>query len=334
MTHLEALTIGQTRLPSTAFCLLYKLLTMKLTVRQMGAMLSDTKPPFMRGIALLYLRFVHPPKKLWAWFAPLLDDTTEFSPSGPSAPTCTLGEFAKRLLLDLNYPGTILPRIPIPVHREYKKLILTASGSYRTVEPVFDADDDDGASEAGVADSSDPMRIPVGTEVRAQYYNDGKYYDAVVEEVLPNGRYRVSFVDYDGEQAEVRSQSIKLMTDRRPPSVQSRRRERRGEGGSRMHAEKKVEEAIRRQERESALAHGKDYASRPASCKATMSINEHKRRRSRSPHERRREVVKRVAAPAPTTTAPAPAAPGPPRKADVSAKQAELLAKYGDASAR
>eukprot|EP00474_Spongospora_subterranea_P009483 CRZ09941.1 hypothetical protein [Spongospora subterranea] len=313
VTHLEALTIGQTRLPSTAFCLLYKLFTLKLTVKQLGSMLSDSKPPFVRGLGLLYLRFVHPPRHLWAWFAPLLYDTTMFNAWGPNTPPISIGKFTKSLLLELQYPGILLPRIPVPVLREYKRLCLT--GADGSTEPAFKEDDDDDAIESST--------YSVGMMVRAQYYDDGKYYDAIIENILPNNRYRVAFVDYHGEQADVKCSAIKLPTERSF----------KGKTGSPKRSDRSINEEIRRQERASALAHGKDYASRPASCKATMSINEHKRRRSRSPPRREREVVKTVATKVPSPPQRSDRS-SPPRNAETSVRQAELRARYGDASSR
>ena len=87
MALAEPFSLGSSRAPSTAFCLLYKFFTMKLTVKQMTSLLMPNKSPYIRAIGFLYLRYTHPPKKLWDWFEPYVDDPQEVKPSGPTGPT-------------------------------------------------------------------------------------------------------------------------------------------------------------------------------------------------------------------------------------------------------
>ena len=44
---------------STAFCLLYKLFTLKLTRRQVNTMLNHSDSPYIRGLGIMYIRFVY-----------------------------------------------------------------------------------------------------------------------------------------------------------------------------------------------------------------------------------------------------------------------------------
>lgn len=60
-----------TRTASTAFCLLYKLFTLHVTVRQMTRMLAHSNP-FTRALGALYLRFSIPPDQLLVWLKPLI----------------------------------------------------------------------------------------------------------------------------------------------------------------------------------------------------------------------------------------------------------------------
>ncbi|KAJ1978819.1 hypothetical protein H4R33_005881 [Dimargaris cristalligena] len=62
---------------SSAFCLLYKLWTLRLTVKQINGLLNHPDSPYIRGLGLLYLRYVCKPVKLWDWFEPFLDDREE-----------------------------------------------------------------------------------------------------------------------------------------------------------------------------------------------------------------------------------------------------------------
>jgi len=75
----EPFSIGQLRLPSTAFCLLYKFFLMKLTHKQMKGLIEHADSPYIRGIGFLYLRFVVPPKH---WYEFALSDKTKFCPGG------------------------------------------------------------------------------------------------------------------------------------------------------------------------------------------------------------------------------------------------------------
>ncbi|RKP38641.1 PRP38 family-domain-containing protein [Dimargaris cristalligena] len=65
---------------SSAFCLLYKLWTLRLTVKQINGLLNHPDSPYIRGLGLLYLRYVCKPVKLWDWFEPFLDDREEIFP--------------------------------------------------------------------------------------------------------------------------------------------------------------------------------------------------------------------------------------------------------------
>ncbi|XP_058074676.1 pre-mRNA splicing factor SR-like 1 isoform X6 [Magnolia sinica] len=72
--HVEPWMTGNCRGPSTAFCLLYKFFTMKLTVKQMHGLLKHSDSPYIRAIGFLYLRYAADPKTLWGWFEPYVKD--------------------------------------------------------------------------------------------------------------------------------------------------------------------------------------------------------------------------------------------------------------------
>lgn len=50
--HVEPWMTGNCRGPSTAFCLLYKFFTMKLTVKQMHGLLKHPDSPYIRAVSL------------------------------------------------------------------------------------------------------------------------------------------------------------------------------------------------------------------------------------------------------------------------------------------
>eukprot|EP00252_Welwitschia_mirabilis_P012118 TRINITY_DN2697_c0_g1_i2.p1 TRINITY_DN2697_c0_g1~~TRINITY_DN2697_c0_g1_i2.p1 ORF type:complete len:485 (-),score=113.76 TRINITY_DN2697_c0_g1_i2:354-1808(-) len=115
--HVEPWMTGNCRGPSTAFCLLYKFFTMKLTVKQMHGLLKHPDSPYIRAIGFLYLRYVADPKTLWGWYEPYVKDEEEFSP-GSNGRMTTMGVYVRDLLLGQYYFDTLFPRIPVPVMRQ------------------------------------------------------------------------------------------------------------------------------------------------------------------------------------------------------------------------
>ncbi|GMJ01254.1 hypothetical protein HRI_003794600 [Hibiscus trionum] len=132
--HVEPWMTGNCRGPSSAFCLLYKFFTMKLTVKQMHGLLKHLDSPYIRAVGFLYLRYAADPKTLWTWFEPYIKDEEEFSP-GSSGQMTTMGVYVRDLLLGQYYFDTLFPRIPVPVLRqivsslEKMKLPTKTSGS-------------------------------------------------------------------------------------------------------------------------------------------------------------------------------------------------------------
>lgn len=131
--HVEPWMTGNCRGPSTAFCLLYKFFTMKLTVKQMQGLLNHGDSPYIRAVGFLYLRYVGDPKTLWGWYEQYVKDDEEFSP-GSSGKKTTMGVYIRDLLLDQYYFDTLLPRIPVPIlrqittHLERLKLSTSSAG--------------------------------------------------------------------------------------------------------------------------------------------------------------------------------------------------------------
>ncbi|WOL14190.1 hypothetical protein Cni_G22970 [Canna indica] len=115
--HVEPWMTGNCRGPSTAFCLLYKFFTMKLTVKQMHGLLKHPDSPYIRAVGFLYLRYIADPKTLWTWYEPYIKDDEEFSP-GSNGRLTTMGVYVRDLLLGQYYFDTLFPRIPVPVMRQ------------------------------------------------------------------------------------------------------------------------------------------------------------------------------------------------------------------------
>lgn len=122
--HVGPWQTGTTRTPSTASCLLLKFMLMKLTHKQLRGLLETSDSPYVRSMGLLFLRYCCPPKDLWSYFEPFLEDDEEFAPSPDEDLKMTMGEFCIKLLTDMQYFGTTLPRIPVPIERKIKVMLL------------------------------------------------------------------------------------------------------------------------------------------------------------------------------------------------------------------
>ncbi|KAJ3399261.1 PRP38 pre-mRNA processing factor 38 domain-containing protein B, partial [Chytriomyces hyalinus] len=104
---------------STAFCLLYKLWTLKLTVKQIEGLVDNADSPHIRAMGFIYLRYVCDPHELWAWFGDYLEDDEEVQiESGIRPRVVTIGKVVRDLIMESKWLGTILPRIPVSIARE------------------------------------------------------------------------------------------------------------------------------------------------------------------------------------------------------------------------
>merc|ERR1711937_415503 len=73
--NLEPRIIGYPK-PSTAFCILYKLFTMKLNRKSVEKLVNHRKP-LVRCLGYLYLRYLLKPTRLWEFFEPGFEDIEE-----------------------------------------------------------------------------------------------------------------------------------------------------------------------------------------------------------------------------------------------------------------
>ncbi|RKP09393.1 PRP38 family-domain-containing protein [Thamnocephalis sphaerospora] len=104
---------------SSAFCLLYKLWTLKLTVRQLTGMLNHTDSPHIRALGMLYIRYICKPANMWDWLVDYLEDEEEVQVRGGRDPmSMTIGQLCRALLTQQKWCNTMLPRIPVPIARD------------------------------------------------------------------------------------------------------------------------------------------------------------------------------------------------------------------------
>ncbi|KAK3251228.1 hypothetical protein CYMTET_39426 [Cymbomonas tetramitiformis] len=117
VTHAEPWMGGNARGPSTFYCLVYKLFTIKCTEKQIVDLIEHPDSPFIRAAGFMYLRYVGDPKDLFSWYEAYLTDEEEISPA-QQGKTVTIGTYIRDLLLDQSYFDTLFPRIPEVAKRQ------------------------------------------------------------------------------------------------------------------------------------------------------------------------------------------------------------------------
>mmetsp|Transcript_5054 Transcript_5054/g.5734 ORF Transcript_5054/g.5734 Transcript_5054/m.5734 type:complete len:485 (+) Transcript_5054:351-1805(+) len=199
--HVEPWMQAPSNTPSTAFCLLYKLFTMKMTNKQMNSLLNHGDSPYIRALGFLYLRYTCPPDQLWDWIEPFIKDEELFKPQTGSSQKVTIGNWLQGLLENQKYYRTLLPRIPKKIELDIQVKVL------KQVSPGVVA-----RVETQVKSYGKSFHIRSGSIVRARYSEDGKWYDARVEEQGSQpGHWWVTYLPEEkyGNQEEVSEKNIK-----------------------------------------------------------------------------------------------------------------------------
>ena len=182
--------------PSTAFCLLLRLLTLRMTPHQLDLTLKHEDSPYIRGIGFLYLRYAGPPERLLEWIEPHLQDEEIFTvekAESRGAEKITVGAFVRRLFQSREYRETTLPRLPLQWERELQVRLLAADQIANRAEEHF-------------RNRSRMERFSkIGAQVRALYgdeENPVTWYNAEVDRVIPPARpggypkFVVTFTEY------------------------------------------------------------------------------------------------------------------------------------------
>merc|ERR1719187_2452384 len=113
---------------SSAFCLLYKLYTLKLTKKQVTGLINHRDSPYIRGLGFMYLRFTQPPANLWDWFEPYMEDEEEIDVKAGGGKSMTMGDFCKLIVTKLEWFETRFPRIPVNVEKQIRAKIDEING--------------------------------------------------------------------------------------------------------------------------------------------------------------------------------------------------------------
>jgi pre-mRNA-splicing factor 38B len=197
--------VGAASAPSTAFCLLLRLLLYRMTVPQLQSTLRHPDSVYIRAIGFLYLRYSCPPEDVLGHIEPHLLDPTAIDvemggghksigggrgggrpPAAASAGSMTLGEYVRKLFgggfsggggsgASRDYYGTPLPRYPTNIEREIRAKVLHY----------------DRIHERATRHLHHPTRLSrdfvVGQSVRALYGDEDnpvQWYDAVIDRVI------------------------------------------------------------------------------------------------------------------------------------------------------
>ncbi|KAJ1170950.1 hypothetical protein NDU88_002821 [Pleurodeles waltl] len=117
--------VGTGGIVSTAFCLLYKLFTLKLTRKQVMGLITHTDSPYIRALGFMYIRYTQPPTDLWDWYVDFLDDEEDLDVKAGGGCIMTIGVMLRSFLTKLEWFSTLFPRIPVPVQKQIDQLIKT-----------------------------------------------------------------------------------------------------------------------------------------------------------------------------------------------------------------
>ncbi|XP_058462122.1 pre-mRNA-splicing factor 38B isoform X1 [Malaya genurostris] len=110
--------VGAGGIVSTAFCLLYKLYTLRLTRKQVNGLLSHGDSPYIRALGFMYLRYTQPPADLYDWYESYLLDDEEIDVKAGGGQTMTIGQMIRQWLTKLDWFSTLFPRIPVPIQKQ------------------------------------------------------------------------------------------------------------------------------------------------------------------------------------------------------------------------
>jgi pre-mRNA-splicing factor 38B len=110
--------VGSGGIVSTAYCLLYKLHTLKLTRKQLIGLITHTDSPYIRALGFMYIRYTQNPQDLWDWYYDYLDDEEEIDVKAGGGVVMTIGQMLRQWLIKLEWYDTLFPRIPVPIQKE------------------------------------------------------------------------------------------------------------------------------------------------------------------------------------------------------------------------
>lgn len=124
---------------SSAYCLLYKLYTLKLTKKQVMGLINHCDSPYIRGLGFMFLRYTLPPGSLWDWFEPYMDDEEEIDVKAGGGKSMTIGEMCRLMLTRLEWFDTRFPRIAVNIEKQIRCQLEERAASNRHYQGMANA---------------------------------------------------------------------------------------------------------------------------------------------------------------------------------------------------
>ncbi|XP_012730119.2 pre-mRNA-splicing factor 38B [Fundulus heteroclitus] len=152
--------VGTGGIVSTAFCLLYKLFTLKLTRKQVMGLITHTDSPYIRALGFMYIRYTQPPTDLLDWYNDFLDDEEELDVKAGGGCVMTIGEMLRSFLTKLEWFSTLFPRIPVPVQKAIDQQMKARPRKVVQKEPEEEADVTEAGRQGERRRSRTPRRTP------------------------------------------------------------------------------------------------------------------------------------------------------------------------------
>ncbi|CAG9773018.1 unnamed protein product [Ceutorhynchus assimilis] len=115
--------VGAGGIVSTAYCLLYKLFTLKLTKKQLNGLITHCDSPYIRALGFMYIRYVLPPNLLLEWYEDYLEDDEEMDVKAGGGQVMTMGQILRQWLVKLEWFSTLFPRIPVPMQQKIQRFL-------------------------------------------------------------------------------------------------------------------------------------------------------------------------------------------------------------------
>lgn len=229
--YVEPWARGNTKTPSSAYCLLVKLFTLRLTEVQVKKLLDHGDSTYIRALGALYVRYGLPSLQAWRWLSEYADDLEAFAPGLDPNETMTFGGYVIKLMTQLQYYGTVLPKMSVQEERLIKvQLVLLEEQLERGRKNARWIGTDKltaGALVKAIYDDPDPELARWHT---ARILSTVPPYEDAPEGTLPE--FLVQFPDKDNERVQVKLGMIDVFKDDDDGGERRRHRRRRREDDS------------------------------------------------------------------------------------------------------
>ncbi|XP_015242187.1 PREDICTED: pre-mRNA-splicing factor 38B isoform X1 [Cyprinodon variegatus] len=292
--------VGTGGIVSTAFCLLYKLFTLKLTRKQVMGLITHTDSPYIRALGFMYIRYTQPPTDLLDWYNDFLDDEEVCHPGMPIVQqeldvkagggcVMTIGEMLRSFMTKLEWFSTLFPRIPVPVQKAIDQQMKARPRKVVQKEPEEEAESERQGERRGSRTprrTPSPKRSPKRSRSRSHHRErerHGPSFDRELERERDRQRKERDGRDRDRERGDrERRRSRSADRNRERKRSRSGSRERRSE---RREKERDGEDRSRKKDRD----HHKDRGSERERSRDRKSRTENDDRRHKDDRDRHRE---------------------------------------------